>query len=447
MLVARAYHRTAASAAGRGDHSRFGPRHESRRRCASPACKVVEDQVGRRRAGGPGGAAKALGPHTAAMMLTNPNTLGIFERQIEDDRAGRPRAGALLYLDGANMNALVGLVRPGEMGFDMMHLNLHKTFSHAARRRRSGGGAVAVRADLSPFLPAPVLEGRDGVTDVDYDRPRSIGGSMLVPRELRDAGARARLHLSLGGTGLTAMTRKAILNANYSRGAAEGATTVKYPGLVHARVRAVGGRAEDARRAGARRVEAASRFRDARADDVLPADRGRGVDDRADRDGDEGDARRVRRDDAPDRARGGRGSRAREGGAAHDAGPPAGRGARRAQAAFSRGRISRPDLEAPEAAPAAGLAWSAWPARERPFAAAVLVASAILSAFSWAWDGGLRSSAFAAPLFVLVSVSSWLLPTALPPDGGSARGAVARSDAAALERDASDDGGSKPASS
>jgi len=152
---------------------------------------------------------------TAALMLTNPNTLGIFERQVGEIARIVHEAGALLYLDGANLNAMVGLASPGAMGFDFAHINLHKTFSTPHGGGGPGGGVLCVREDLAPYLPTPVLERSGDRYSWNYDRPRSIGRvhsyygnfGMLV---------RALCYVkSLGTTGLAEVSREAILNANY----------------------------------------------------------------------------------------------------------------------------------------------------------------------------------------------------------------------------------------
>src|SRR5262249_49096231 len=116
-----------------------------------------------------------LGPDVAAIMLTNPNTLGLFEGEIQAVQKLMHEAGGLLYYDGANLNAIMGLVRPGDMGFDVCHLNLHKTFSTPHGGGGPGGCAVAVRERLEPFLPTPVVA-RDGDRFFfDWQRPKSIG--------------------------------------------------------------------------------------------------------------------------------------------------------------------------------------------------------------------------------------------------------------------------------
>jgi glycine dehydrogenase subunit 2 len=173
---------------------------------------------------------EVLGPRTAAMMLTNPNTLGLFEGEIEAVAEAAHRAGALMYLDGANMNALVGLARPGEMGFDMMHLNLHKTFSTPHGGGGPGAGPIAVRSDLEKFLPAPVIA-RDGDSfRFDHDRPQSVG---RVHAFYGNFGVLVRAMtyiMTLGASGLEAVSRNAILNANYLMARLREHYDLKYPG-------------------------------------------------------------------------------------------------------------------------------------------------------------------------------------------------------------------------
>src|SRR5580700_11457100 len=119
----------------------------------------------------------AVGPHTAGIMLTNPSTLGIFERRIVDVARIVHAAGGLLYYDGANLNAILGKVRPGDMGFDVIHMNLHKTFSTPHGGGGPGAGAVGVSARLQPFLPIPIV-GKEGERYrwlTEKDLPQSIG--------------------------------------------------------------------------------------------------------------------------------------------------------------------------------------------------------------------------------------------------------------------------------
>jgi glycine dehydrogenase subunit 2 len=161
----------------------------------------------------------ALGPRTAAVMLTNPSTLGLFERRIHELLDAVHAAGALAYMDGANMNAILGKFRPGAAGFDVMHFNLHKTFSTPHGGGGPGAGPVAVRKHLAEFLPAPlVLRDNDGYRlEREGERPSSIGrvrayqGSAGV---LVRAWTYIRAH---GGTGLVEVSEDAVLAANYLR--------------------------------------------------------------------------------------------------------------------------------------------------------------------------------------------------------------------------------------
>ena len=151
---------------------------------------------------------------TAGLMLTNPSTLGLFDEGIEEVARIFHDAGALLYYDGANLNAVVGISRPGDMGFDIVHYNLHKTFSQPHGGGGPGGGPVAVRDTIEPFLPSPTVV-RDGDTyRLDHDRPKSIG------RVRGFAGpfgvfVRAYAFMRAYGPGLKEMSEVAVLNANY----------------------------------------------------------------------------------------------------------------------------------------------------------------------------------------------------------------------------------------
>jgi glycine dehydrogenase subunit 2 len=130
----------------------------------------------------------------AALMLTNPNTLGIFEQEIHTIADILHAKGGQLYMDGANMNALVGKVRPGDFGVDVMHLNLHKTFSTPHGGGGPGSGPVLCKNHLEPFLPVPVLGTQpDGSLAFDYDRPQAVGRVRSF-YGIRHACARARLH-------------------------------------------------------------------------------------------------------------------------------------------------------------------------------------------------------------------------------------------------------------
>jgi glycine dehydrogenase subunit 2 len=163
-----------------------------------------------------------LSSRTAAVMLTLPNTLGLFEPQVRTIAERVHQAGALLYLDGANFNALAGLVRPHEIGFDLAHLNLHKTFSTPHGGGGPGAGPVLVREDLLPFLPVPVVVESDGGFALDFDRPHSVG---RVHSFYGNFGVLVRAYtylLGLGEEGLREISREAILGANYLLGQLRG---------------------------------------------------------------------------------------------------------------------------------------------------------------------------------------------------------------------------------
>jgi len=154
---------------------------------------------------------------TAALMLTNPSTLGVFENEIHKIADILHAKGALLYMDGANMNALVGKVRPGDFGVDVMHLNLHKTFSTPHGGGGPGSGPVACKKFLEPFLPTPILVKKDGELHWEYNRPQSVG---RVRAFYGNTGMfiRALAYiLANGPDGLRQTTEDAVLNANYIR--------------------------------------------------------------------------------------------------------------------------------------------------------------------------------------------------------------------------------------
>ncbi|MBO8125615.1 MAG: aminomethyl-transferring glycine dehydrogenase subunit GcvPB [Firmicutes bacterium] len=152
---------------------------------------------------------------TAGLMLTNPNTLGLFEENILEIADIIHAAGGLLYYDGANANAILGITRPGDMGFDVVHLNLHKTFAAPHGGGGPGSGPVGVKADLIPYLPVPRVQYDGEVYHLDYDHPKSIGkvkgycGNFLVALK---AYAYIR---QMGSSGLRAVAENAVLNANY----------------------------------------------------------------------------------------------------------------------------------------------------------------------------------------------------------------------------------------
>ena len=160
---------------------------------------------------------QAVGPQTAGLMLTNPSTLGVFERTIETIRDIVHDAGGLLYYDGANLNAILGRVRPGDMGFDVIHMNLHKTFSTPHGGGGPGAGPVGVNARLKPFLPVPIVEHTDSGYRMVDERgcPQTIGhlsAFMGNPGVLMRAYIYARM---LGREGMRRVADFATLNANY----------------------------------------------------------------------------------------------------------------------------------------------------------------------------------------------------------------------------------------
>ena len=222
MMMVKAYHEK------RGEAHRnivvipdaaHGTNPASAARCGFKVKGVVANEKGKTDLGS---LKKALdGGNIAAFMLTNPNTVGLFESDIQEICDLVHKAGGLVYCDGANMNAMLGLTRPGDMGFDVMHFNLHKTFSTPHGGGGPGCGAVSVKAMLEPFLPVPTVrksgEGADTKYTFDFDRPDSIGkihtfyGAFLI-------AVRAYTYIrSLGAKGLRGIGENAVLNANYVR--------------------------------------------------------------------------------------------------------------------------------------------------------------------------------------------------------------------------------------
>ena len=159
----------------------------------------------------------AVGPQTAGIMLTNPSTLGVFERRIMEIAKTVHEAGGLLYYDGANLNAILGKVKPGDMGFDVIHMNLHKTFSTPHGGGGPGAGPVGVNERLLPFLPIPVVDfdGQQYRWLTEKDRPQSIG---RLSAFMGNAGVLLRAYVyarMLGREGMRRVAEYATLNANY----------------------------------------------------------------------------------------------------------------------------------------------------------------------------------------------------------------------------------------
>jgi glycine dehydrogenase subunit 2 len=174
---------------------------------------------------------KAMTGEAAALMLTNPNTLGLFESQILEIEKIVHDAGALLYLDGANLNALLGIARPGDMGFDMVHFNLHKTFSTPHGGGGPGSGPVGVKKHLADFLPVPtVARKEEDKYSLDYHRPDSIG---KVQGFYGNFGVMVKAYAfirSCGPKGLREVSENAIINANYLMESLKGHYHLPYPG-------------------------------------------------------------------------------------------------------------------------------------------------------------------------------------------------------------------------
>jgi glycine dehydrogenase subunit 2 len=155
---------------------------------------------------------------TAALMLTNPSTIGVFESDIHKIAEILHAKGALLYMDGANMNALCGKTRPGDFGVDVMHLNLHKTFSTPHGGGGPGSGPVACKKILEPFLPTPVVKtNADGTLALEYDRPQTVGRVRAWYGNFGMFIRALAYILANGPDGLRQTTEDAVLNANYVR--------------------------------------------------------------------------------------------------------------------------------------------------------------------------------------------------------------------------------------
>ncbi len=218
MLMIRAYHRAAGEDAQRRIVIVPDAAHGTNPATASMVgYDVVEVPTGPNGEMDVAAFEAALSPEVAAVMLTNPSTLGIFESQIRRIADAAHAVGAQLYYDGANLNAIVGKARPGDMGFDVVHLNLHKTFTTPHGGGGPGTGPVGVKEHLAPYLPAPVLTHGDDGWRWDEDRPRSIGRMRSYYGNVGNL-VRAYAYIrTLGLDGLRDVAEKAVLNANYLR--------------------------------------------------------------------------------------------------------------------------------------------------------------------------------------------------------------------------------------
>jgi glycine dehydrogenase subunit 2 len=173
--------------------------------------------------------AQMVNEDTAALMLTNPSTIGVFEGEIHKIADVLHDKGALLYMDGANMNALCGKTRPGDFGADVMHLNLHKTFSTPHGGGGPGSGPVACKKILESFLPTPVVVTKpDGTLGLDYNRPQSVGRVRAWYGNFGMFIRALAYILANGPDGLRQTTEDAVLNANYLRAKLEGTFELPY---------------------------------------------------------------------------------------------------------------------------------------------------------------------------------------------------------------------------
>ncbi len=215
MMMIRAYHRA------KGEDQRLRVLIPDTAHGTNPASaalngmEVVEVPSGPEGILQPESLAEHLDDRVAALMLTNPNTLGLFEKHVRELSDLIHEAGGLVYLDGANLNALLGIAKPGHMGIDVMHFNLHKTFSTPHGGGGPGSGPVAVRNILAPYLPIPVIKREGDHYSLDDGFPLSIG---RLHSFYGNAGmwVRALAYIrTLGAEGLRAVTDHAVLNANY----------------------------------------------------------------------------------------------------------------------------------------------------------------------------------------------------------------------------------------
>ena len=171
-----------------------------------------------------------LSEKTAALMLTNPNTLGLFETEIAEAAQLVHKVGAKLYYDGANLNALMGICRPGDMGFDVVHLNLHKTFTTPHGGGGPGAGPVGVMKEMIPFLPIPVVEKSGATFRLEHDRPQSIGRVRSFYGNFGMLVRALTYIVAMGGDGLSQASNDAVLSANYVRKRLEGVLDFPQPG-------------------------------------------------------------------------------------------------------------------------------------------------------------------------------------------------------------------------
>lgn len=214
MMLVRAYHQSKKRSPTRV----IVPDTSHGTNPASAALSGFKVEVVSSRADGvidPDSLAAAMNDDVAAVMTTNPNTLGLLEKEIRTIADIAHEHDALMYYDGANLNALMGICKPGEMGFDIVHLNLHKTFSTPHGGGGPGAGPVGVRENLAPFLPVPLVE-KDGERyRLNYDLPRSVGKVRSFYGNISVVIKAYAYILALGSKGLARASRAAVINANY----------------------------------------------------------------------------------------------------------------------------------------------------------------------------------------------------------------------------------------
>ncbi len=177
--------------------------------------EVIEVKTDSRGNVNPAELRQLMSEEVAGLMLTNPSTLGLFEENIIEVAEIVHNSGGLLYYDGANLNAIMGITRPGDMGFDIVHLNLHKTFSTPHGGGGPGSGPVGVKKELVPFLPTPVIQYRDGHYMRDYEQPLSIGQVKSFYGNFAVVVKAYAYIMTMGAAGLRNVSETAVLNANY----------------------------------------------------------------------------------------------------------------------------------------------------------------------------------------------------------------------------------------
>jgi len=216
LLMIRAYHESCGELESRTriivPDSAHGTNPASAARCGFGVTSVKSDEHG---CVDLEAMQAALGPDVAAVMITNPNTLGVFEKEIQKLTALAHEHGALVYMDGANMNAILGQVKPGDMGVDVMHFNVHKTFSTPHGGGGPGAGPVAVRQILEPFLPVPIVVKKGDAFAFDYERPQSIGALHSFHGNAGIILRALTYILRHGSDGLREISENAVLAANY----------------------------------------------------------------------------------------------------------------------------------------------------------------------------------------------------------------------------------------